>query len=49
LGLLQILLLENRWHLAGRRVRGDVLPHLVLLRASLDAHLWVVHEGYVEA
>jgi hypothetical protein len=49
LGFFQILLLENRWHLAGHGVRGDVLPHLVLLCASLNAHLWVAHGGYVEA
>jgi hypothetical protein len=49
LGFLQILLLELRWHPAGRRVRSDVLAHLVLLRASLDAHLVVAHRGYAEA
>jgi hypothetical protein len=49
LGFLQILLLENRWHPAGRGVRSDVLAHLVLLRASLDVHLWVAHGGYAEA
>jgi hypothetical protein len=48
-GFLQILLLENRWHPASRGVRSDVLAHLVLLRASLDAHLWVAHGGYAEA
>jgi hypothetical protein len=49
LGFLQILLLELRWHLAGCRIRSDALAHLVLLRASLDAHLRVVHGGYAEA
>jgi hypothetical protein len=49
LGFLQILLLELRWHPAGRRVRSDVLAHLVLLCASLDAHLGVAHGGYAEA
>jgi hypothetical protein len=43
LGFLQILLLENRWYLAGRGVRSDVLAHLVLLRTSLDVHLWTAH------
>jgi hypothetical protein len=49
LGFLQILLLELRWHPAGRRVRSDALAHLVLLRTSLDAHLGVAHGGYAEA
>jgi hypothetical protein len=49
LGFLQILMLENRWHPAVRRVRSDVLAHLVLLCASLDAHLGVADGGYVEA
>jgi hypothetical protein len=49
LGLFQILLLEIRRHLAGRGVCNDALAHLVLLRASLDTHLWVVLGGYVGA
>jgi hypothetical protein len=49
LGFLQILLLENRWYPAGRGVCSDVLAHLVLLRTSLDAHLWAAHGGYAEA
>jgi hypothetical protein len=49
LGFLQIPLLENRWHPAGCGVRGDVLAHLVFLRASLDAHLWAALGGYAEA
>jgi hypothetical protein len=49
LGLLQILLLELRWHPAGCGVYSDVLAHLVLLRVSLDAHLGVAHGGYAEA
>jgi hypothetical protein len=48
LSFLQILLLELRWHLAGRGVRSDVFAHLVLLRVSLDAHLGVAHGGYAE-
>jgi hypothetical protein len=48
LGFLQILLLELRWHPAGRRVSSDILAHLVLLSASLDVHLGVAHGGYAE-
>jgi hypothetical protein len=49
LGFLQILLLELRWYPAGCKIRSDTLAHLVLLRASLDAHLGVAHGGYAEA
>jgi hypothetical protein len=27
-----------RWHLAGRRVGGLLLPHLILVGKALDAH-----------
>jgi hypothetical protein len=49
LGFLQILLLEDRWHPAGHGVRSNILAHLVLQHASLDAYLWVAHGGYAEA
>jgi hypothetical protein len=46
LGLLQILLLELRGHLAGRGVHSLPLGHLVLLRQMLHAHLRFAHRGY---
>jgi hypothetical protein len=45
LGLVQILLLEIRRHPAGCGVSSVALAHLVLLRKSLDAHLWLAHGG----
>jgi hypothetical protein len=49
LGLGEILLLEIRRHPAGRCIGSVALPHLVLLRKGLDAHLRVGNEGYAEA
>jgi hypothetical protein len=49
LGFLQILLLEIRRHLAGRRVGSVALAHLVPLCKSLNVHLWVAHGGYAGA
>jgi hypothetical protein len=48
-GLVQILLIEIRRHPAGRGVRSVALAHLVLLRTSLDAHLWFAHGVYAGA
>jgi hypothetical protein len=45
LGLGEILLLEIRRHPAGRGIGSVALPHLVLLRKGLDAHLRVAHGG----
>jgi hypothetical protein len=45
LGLVQILLHENRRHPAGRGVSSAALAHLVLLRKVLNAHLWLAHGG----
>jgi hypothetical protein len=45
LGLGEILLLEIRRHPAGHRIGSVALPHLVLLRKGLDAHLQVAHGG----
>jgi hypothetical protein len=45
LGLVQILLLEVRRHLARRGVSSVALAHLVLLRKSLDVHLRLAHGG----
>jgi hypothetical protein len=49
LGFLQILLLEIRRHPADRGVGSVALAHLVALRKSLNAHLWVAHGGYAGA
>jgi hypothetical protein len=46
-GLVQILLLENGRHPAGRGVSSVGFPHLVLLRKMLDAHLRLAHGGCV--
>jgi hypothetical protein len=48
LSFLWILLFENRWYPAGRRVRSDILAHLVLLRKMLHVHLRLAHRGYAE-
>jgi hypothetical protein len=45
LGLVQILLHENRRHPAGRGVSSAALVHLVLLRKVLNVHLWLAHGG----
>jgi hypothetical protein len=45
LGLVQIFLLENRRHPAGRGVSSVALAHLVLLRKMLNAHLQFAHGG----
>jgi hypothetical protein len=45
LGLGQISLLELRWHLAGRRVGDLLLPHLVLVSETFDAHLQKLRSG----
>jgi hypothetical protein len=45
LSFLQIFLFENRWYPAGRRVRSDVLAHLVLLCKILHVHLRLAHGG----
>jgi hypothetical protein len=39
LGLGKINLGKLRWHPAGRRIGGLALPHLVLVRKGLYAHL----------
>jgi hypothetical protein len=49
LSLSEILLLEIRRHPAGRGTGSVALPHIVLLRKGLDAHLRVAHGGYVGA
>jgi hypothetical protein len=48
LGLGQIGLLELRWHLAGRRVGDLLLPHLVLVHETFDAHLQEATPGGCE-
>jgi hypothetical protein len=45
LGLVQILLHENKRHPAGRGVRSFPLAHLVLLSQMLHAHLRFAHGG----
>jgi hypothetical protein len=45
LGLVQILLPENRRHPAGHGVRSAALAHLVLLHQMLHSHLRVAHGG----
>jgi hypothetical protein len=45
MGLVQILLRENRRHPAGRGVSSATLAHLVLLRKVLNAHLRLAHGG----
>jgi hypothetical protein len=49
LGLVQILLFENRRHPAGRGVSSVGFPHLVLLRKMLDMHLRLTLGGYAGA
>jgi hypothetical protein len=46
LGLVQILLRENRRHSAGGGVCSFPLDHLVLLRQMLHVHLRFAHGGY---
>jgi hypothetical protein len=48
LGLVQILLLEIKRHLAGRGVRSVALAHLVLMRTSLNSHLRFAHGAMQE-
>jgi hypothetical protein len=45
LGLVQILLCENRRHPAGRRVSSAALAHPIFLRKVLNAHLCLAHGG----
>jgi hypothetical protein len=45
LGLVQILLRENRRHPAGHGVSSAILAHLVLLCKVLNAHLQLAHGG----
>jgi hypothetical protein len=45
LGLGQMGLLELRGHLAGRRVGDLLIPHLVLVSETFDAHLQKLRSG----